>query len=325
MGGDFRLRPIHCNPSRYTGWMREFDGPLHIEYGTGFLYSGIRLIRNSWDGLYPLDGSPPTNPLHRFMAPTEFLESAIILKSKFETNFYHFINDMIEKVSYVEKSDLDLKIPFVIEEDVFDLRFFKDALRLNIFGLRSVHIQKRGTWITVNRAYTVHPDRYYDQSHDLIPRRLGIRTKILSRKRLYISRGIMSNYARRIINEDQLIPFLIEKKFEIVDPGQYPLEQQAELFASASVIVGAHGAGLTNILFRAGAPMVLVEFIGDTKTWNHHFFEFCQHFGFEYFALLGSCGKNKNQDASFEIDINNATHAIEQALAWEEKCYINQK
>ena len=36
---------------------------------------------------------------------------------------------------------------------------------------------------------------------------------------------------------------------ELVDPGALPFQQQVELFASAQLLIGVHGAGLTNMLF----------------------------------------------------------------------------
>ena len=38
-------------------------------------------------------------------------------------------------------------------------------------------------------------------------------------------------------------------KFEEILPEQLSVQEQAELFASASAVVGPHGAGLTNIVF----------------------------------------------------------------------------
>jgi capsular polysaccharide biosynthesis protein len=37
--------------------------------------------------------------------------------------------------------------------------------------------------------------------------------------------------------------------FTVVEPGLLPFEQQVQLFARARVVVGAHGAGLTNTLW----------------------------------------------------------------------------
>ena len=54
---------------------------------------------------------------------------------------------------------------------------------------------------------------------------------------------------RRIVNEEALVEMLLSLDFEIIASEDYSLLEQAQLFHDADVVVGAHGAGLTNILF----------------------------------------------------------------------------
>ena len=50
-----------------------------------------------------------------------------------------------------------------------------------------------------------------------------------------------------------------ELGFEVVDTADMPATEQVELFSQTSVLVAIHGAGLTNIIHRAGRPMTIVE------------------------------------------------------------------
>jgi hypothetical protein len=64
---------------------------------------------------------------------------------------------------------------------------------------------------------------------------------------LYISRSDAS--FRKIKNESQLLIQLEKRGFKAVVLTGMTIKQQAEIFSGASVIVGMHGAGLTNMLF----------------------------------------------------------------------------
>ena len=72
---------------------------------------------------------------------------------------------------------------------------------------------------------------------------------------LYVSRP--SATRRRLVDEAALLDELARFDVECVDLEGLPLKQQALLFRNAQVVVGIHGAGLTNLAFcREGAQVV---------------------------------------------------------------------
>ena len=77
-------------------------------------------------------------------------------------------------------------------------------------------------------------------------------------KKIYITRG---NSRRRVINEQEIIPFLHEAGVEVIDMSGKSIAEQARIAASASLICGAHGAGLANSVF-AKPGTKLIEFCG---------------------------------------------------------------
>lgn len=68
-----------------------------------------------------------------------------------------------------------------------------------------------------------------------------------SGRRIYISRRDASS--RRLVNESAVERSLIAHGFEIVRLGEISLREQIDLFSGAQIVVGVHGAGLTNVLF----------------------------------------------------------------------------
>jgi glycosyltransferase involved in cell wall biosynthesis len=79
--------------------------------------------------------------------------------------------------------------------------------------------------------------------------------------KIYVVRGSVNH--RGIINEDAVISFFSGQGFIIVDPAQHTVAEQVEIFNEASVVVGAHGAGLANLCFcRPMTRVVELAFAG---------------------------------------------------------------
>jgi hypothetical protein len=81
-----------------------------------------------------------------------------------------------------------------------------------------------------------------------------------ARRRLYISRRDAA--VRRIANEDEIVPGLLRRGFQmVVMSGQSP-EAQAGLFQGADVVVAHHGAALANLAFCDPGTLVIELFHG---------------------------------------------------------------
>jgi hypothetical protein len=74
-------------------------------------------------------------------------------------------------------------------------------------------------------------------------------------RKIYITRS-NANY-RRLLNEAEVMEFLIADGFEIIELEALPLLKQVAIFANAAVVVAPHGAGLTNLVFASPGTWVL--------------------------------------------------------------------
>jgi len=79
-------------------------------------------------------------------------------------------------------------------------------------------------------------------------------------KRIYLTRRDASQ--RRVLNERELIAFLEAEGFATVCTGDLSFVEQIQLFSHVEVVVAAHGAGSTNMVF-APENAVLIELFGD--------------------------------------------------------------
>ena len=95
-----------------------------------------------------------------------------------------------------------------------------------------------------------------------------IPTPSKSSRLLFISRKMASS--RRCINEGQIYSLLAPLGFEIVYLEYLTLIDQLRLFSEASFIVGAHGAGFTNILV-CKSTTTIIELLPDHGAYNHFY------------------------------------------------------
>ncbi|GHB21823.1 hypothetical protein GCM10007094_07410 [Pseudovibrio japonicus] len=90
--------------------------------------------------------------------------------------------------------------------------------------------------------------------------------------KLYIARDDAKT--RKILNEKFLKDQLEARGFHSIIPGTLGHEDQVQLFNEAKIIVGTHGAGLTNLLFsQAGGKVIEIfpaDYIQSAYAWIAH-------------------------------------------------------
>ena len=170
--------------------------------------------------------------------------------------YSHWILDALTRLFAIDRTPLD-EINLIVSKPLN--RWQKESLAMlglgevNIVALENRSIEAEVLYMPSFAGSSGNPHPHGCQ---WLRERL-VKTSSV-RRRLYISRRLAQR--RRIINEDELEPILADHGFEIIEAETMSFAEQLKLFSEAEVIVGPHGAGLTNLLFAPRGCKVLEVF-----------------------------------------------------------------
>lgn len=134
-------------------------------------------------------------------------------------------------------------------------------------------------------------------------------------KRIFVRRIARTRHLR---NEHELLPLLLARNFEIIDPQTHPDVEGA--FHGAEYVVGAHGASLANLVFcRPGAKVL--ELVPSDQAFPF-FFTIAVHGGLGYDCVIGRSdhetpnppGQTWNSPSDFTVDARMLETALDRLL-----------
>lgn len=240
-----------------------FDRVSPRHHATGELAYQVvdELTTGSWPLSVPTDGELPE------------IDVAVPLVHRWATNYSHWTEEWLTQVEgirhYVDQTGRDPIL--VIPAD--PPSFVPESLE--VLGYEEAdYVEWDGGPVRVNRLVLPSIRRCRSNTSDDYMRDVSalrwLRDEVLdsvslperseSASRLLISREEDAS-TRRIVNWDAVEATLSERGFETVILSEIDFREQKRLFAGADVVVGTHGAGLTELLYapRAG----VVELYGD--------------------------------------------------------------
>lgn len=183
-------------------------------------------------------------------------EPCVLLGSGQSFNYYHWLIEFIAKLDLLLE-ELEAGRRLVIPR----LKFPYHGGSLRYFGIDPdaclfVAKPRRFRDLRITSAIAKDTTKLSSFIGTFFQSRAG-----LGGRKIYVSRGDAK--MRRVINEDNLASMLTKKGFEIVRPGELSFANQVNLFKETSVVVGAHGAGLTNAVFMPIGSQV-IELVPDS-------------------------------------------------------------
>ena len=288
-----------------SGWQLSGQGwPIDPE--------GRVLISTTWFGNESKRANPP--PLQ--VAPTSLHGTAFSLLSDFsQVNYYHFLIDALGRFAIYE--DLRGALPQI---DYFICpRPFSERLRpwIDALGLPASRVILAGEderFECDRLLVPTFPGRKRDMAA-WIPQFWRARRPDLpmeGKRRIYVSRR---TGVRSVKNSDDVEERLSRDGFEIVDPAKV-LDAPA-LFSEASIVVGAHGAGLTDCIF-CPPNATLVELVPSDHVFPYYY-GLAGATRIKYAYLVGNSLGSRRKGAwgpspfDFEIDVDQLLGGLKAA------------
>lgn len=189
-------------------------------------------------------------------------ENLIFIHDSFASSYYHCFFDFIPRLRFCQHLIDEFGFQIAVPAD--GQRIFAPILHFlgygeSLYALPLSRMQHRLAYI----ANADHPGRFPSpQSVEWVRDRVRERLRAGPPRRLYISR--VDAGRRLVLNDAEIFDTLKPYGFERVIPGQLPIEQQLNLFASAEVVIGPHGGAFTNLVAcRHGTT--IIEFIADSN------------------------------------------------------------
>jgi hypothetical protein len=201
-------------------------------------------------------------------------------------NYWHFYNDIIGQLYLLEKLNFDKSIPLIIPKKALNLEYVQSFLNTDYAKRWKWIFQDSETYIRLKGAYFCKCIPNVKEQFIFANKILNLpKDKRVVPKRIYIKRD--KKRGRYITNFEEIEQLLKWYNFEIVDAEIMSLNDQVKLFSYASLVVGPHGAGLTNIFYRYSANCTLLEIF----PLNHapaHYYWLARELGYKYDAISGS-------------------------------------
>jgi capsular polysaccharide biosynthesis protein len=124
------------------------------------------------------------------------------------------------------------------------------------------------------------PQEYLDFFRHFMLGRAGDDATVTSGERIYITRRGAN--MRRLKNEDDVAQYLGHRGFKRIALEEYALEEQAQLFDAARVVVAQHGAALANLIYMREGSVVEIFSSPDTP---QYYMQYADTVGLRYAAI----------------------------------------
>lgn len=286
-----------------------------IEPQIGWAIHGRTIIAESyafWTNVR--SGWPPLPSLLKSLNPfkkTRTVDKAVSFHYGWN-NYYHFFADTLPQIKYwqsLDRKDISWIVPAYIKNIEFVQAYMSQD---PIFEGQEIIYQSSEEYIRVlSEAHFIKRSRVGSvELHSIVGQCLSKLTKKTSKvdnKIFLIRKGY-----RSATNLNELIAIAVSHGFEPIQTDDMSLANQIELFSNTRWLIGFHGAGLTNMIFRKDQKMSVLELFPKNKT-PLHYWHLSIDFGFNYTYLIGEDYVSKKSE-QYHVDPSQFNQSIQRML-----------
>jgi len=222
------------------------------------------LVREGHYWEMPYVAPHPEGGYHVTMPPVgqHCYRKAMLLTQAWEENYQHWLFEILPQITAAWRTGVDT---LVVSSDI--RRYQRRALELLGFGgdrivthdvAQTMYCDSLlvGSFTAFNMGW-VHPTAF--TVYDRLLEETRSTAKVETPELVYISRSD-AEWKRRLLNEGELIERLGRLGFVAINPGALDFDDEVQVLSKAKVIVGAVGAGMSNMVFApAGTDIVAIQ------------------------------------------------------------------
>jgi hypothetical protein len=206
--------------------------------------------------------------------------AVVSLRSGDNGNYFHCLFDVLTRLVLANRLNLPDDLPLVVSQRLYEKDFFQTVLRRTSLHRRNWIVQGPRQYVRAEAAYFIKTLPVDRECLDVVLKWLTPPQPRGRDRRLFVNRGPVAG--RGLVNIQAVRTVMAKYDFE---------EVCLALFATARHVVGLHGAGLTNLLFRQGRPLALLEVFPPEifKPFKAapHYYWLCAKYGYNYDAIRG--------------------------------------
>jgi len=298
---EMRQFATHCHQE----YVYDYLEPCYIEPSHGYILTDQLFLVDKSFSYYHMFDYTSTRMLWnvgiskiRKNAAIKRIETAVSLRDPNEGNYWHFYDDILSKLLIIDRLNLNKDIPLLVGERLWKTRFFQSAIQRGTLKNRNWMLHTE--IVRANRLIFCIKMSLQRENLDFALEALDFqpRQAMAPAKRVFLNRS--KSRGRYLANLEEVIAVLQDFDFQVIDGDRLELQEQMELFAQARYVVGIHGAGLVNLIYRRNQELNLLELF-PPNCLHPHYIWLCHTFGYGYDALVGN---GVEASESFVVDLN---------------------
>ena len=233
-----------------------------------------------------------------FLKQKHIKNNCVIIYNRNSYGYFHWVLDTLPKILYAKK--INANFTFILPESLKQ-KFIIDSLKK--FNIKFIFIKRDYKYLFENITYIgeLYPSGS-PRKEVLENLRKNIKFKKKNIERIYISRN--KSNRRKIINENALIKILKKYKFKILYTEKIKFKRQIEIFSKANLVIGLHGAGITNIVWMKKNSQ-LFEIKPEKDLFLNCYFNLANALKINYHYLI--CKKHNyfssSKNSNYEVNI----------------------
>lgn len=243
-------------------------------------------------------------------------ETAIVFDD-WSANYFHWITEVVPRLVKLEelKNNIKIRIP----DFILRLNFVRDTITL----FRHLHFLEltinKKTKFLIKKVYlcdlkinsgNYHPEVIKQAKAFILNAMMPFSSfKYFTPQRVFIHRDNLGE--RGIMNFADIKPLLDSFNIQVINFGELKLHQQIELMQNCELLMGVHGAGLTNMIFLPRGSRVF-EFRRFDDSSNNCFFSLASACDLSYYYQLCKVDDKglKTQQNRFFIDFGKLSETL---------------